>query len=169
MQPLLSLIAWVYLHCTRTPPYPCLHILAWIYSTMPRNLLLLFCPQCTRQPVLLPISRTLIPLLCSSGDVEANPESCVSNIHWFHAFYIRSLLSNFVLLTAFAHSANPDVLAVSESWFRKSTKNSEFHTKLQHFNVKIANPPPLAVRSTAEMACKVLSYFPGLCSDSSHL
>ena len=31
----------------------------------------------------------------------------------------------FVLLTALAHTANPDVLAVSESWLRKATKNSE--------------------------------------------
>ena len=38
---------------------------------------------------------------------------------------IRSLLPKFVLLTALAHSANPDVLAVSESWRRKATKNSE--------------------------------------------
>jgi hypothetical protein len=41
MQPLLSsLSAWAYLHCTRTTPYPCLHIMPWIYSTTPRNLLL---------------------------------------------------------------------------------------------------------------------------------
>uniref|UniRef100_A0A674E5U0 Reverse transcriptase domain-containing protein n=1 Tax=Salmo trutta TaxID=8032 RepID=A0A674E5U0_SALTR len=38
---------------------------------------------------------------------------------------IRSLLPKFVLFTALAHSANPDVLAVSESWLRKSTKNCE--------------------------------------------
>ena len=38
---------------------------------------------------------------------------------------IRSLLPKFVLLTALAHSANPDILAVSESWLRKATKNSE--------------------------------------------
>ena len=35
---------------------------------------------------------------------------------------IRSLLRKCVLLTGLAHSANPDVLAVSESWFRKTTK-----------------------------------------------
>ena len=29
---------------------------------------------------------------------------------------IRSLVAKFVLLTALAYSANPDVLAVSESW-----------------------------------------------------
>ena len=35
---------------------------------------------------------------------------------------IRSLLPKFVLFTALAHSANPDVL---ESWLRETTKNSE--------------------------------------------
>ena len=30
------------LHTHRTPPHPCLYIMPWIYSTMPRNLLLLF-------------------------------------------------------------------------------------------------------------------------------
>ena len=34
---------------------------------------------------------------------------------------IRSLLPKFVLFTALAHSANPDVLAMSESWLRKAT------------------------------------------------
>ena len=38
---------------------------------------------------------------------------------------IRSLLPKFVLLTALTHSTNPDVLAVSESWLRKATNNSE--------------------------------------------
>jgi hypothetical protein len=38
---------------------------------------------------------------------------------------IRSLLPKFVLLTALAHSVNPDVLAVSESWLRIATNNSE--------------------------------------------
>jgi hypothetical protein len=38
---------------------------------------------------------------------------------------IRSLLPKFVLFTALAHSANPDVLAMSESWLRKPTKNPE--------------------------------------------
>jgi exonuclease III len=38
---------------------------------------------------------------------------------------IRSLLPKFVLFTALAHSANPDVLAVSEPWLRKTTKNPE--------------------------------------------
>ena len=38
---------------------------------------------------------------------------------------IRSLLPKFVLFTALVHSANPDVLTVSESWLRKATKNPE--------------------------------------------
>uniref|UniRef100_A0A674BCQ0 Reverse transcriptase domain-containing protein n=1 Tax=Salmo trutta TaxID=8032 RepID=A0A674BCQ0_SALTR len=46
---------------------------------------------------------------------------------------IRSLLPKFVLFTALAHSANPDVLAVSESWLRKSTKNCEIF--IPNYNV----------------------------------
>ena len=38
---------------------------------------------------------------------------------------IRSLLPKFVLLTALAHSAHPDVLALFESWLRKATNNCE--------------------------------------------
>jgi exonuclease III len=38
---------------------------------------------------------------------------------------IRRALPKFDLLTALAHSANPDVLVVSESLLRKATKNSE--------------------------------------------
>ena len=43
---------------------------------------------------------------------------------------IRSLLPKFVLFTALAHSANPYVLAVSESWLRKAT---------QKFDISIYN------------------------------
>ena len=46
---------------------------------------------------------------------------------------IRSLLPKFVLLTALAHSANPDVLVVSESWLRKATKNSEI--SIPNYNI----------------------------------
>jgi hypothetical protein len=46
---------------------------------------------------------------------------------------IRSLLPKFVLLTALAHSANPDVLAVSESWLRKATKNLEI--SIHNYNI----------------------------------
>lgn len=38
---------------------------------------------------------------------------------------IRSLLPKMDLFVALAHSTNPDILAVSESWLRKSSKNSE--------------------------------------------
>jgi exonuclease III len=38
---------------------------------------------------------------------------------------IRSLLPKFVLFTALAHSANRDVLAVSEARLRKATKTPE--------------------------------------------
>jgi hypothetical protein len=76
---------------------------------------------------------------------------------------IRSLLPKFVLMTALAPSANPDVLAVSESWLRKATKNSEIST----FSVKIELPKGQELQSTPEMACKDLSYFPGLCPNSS--
>jgi hypothetical protein len=88
-------------------------------------------------------SCTLILLiLCSSGEVEVNPgpadPSSTPNPHVFSFVdfcnrkslgfmhvNVRSLLPKFVLLTALAHSANPDVLAVSESWLRKATKNPE--------------------------------------------
>ena len=45
----------------------------------------------------------------------------------------QSLLPKFVLLSALAHSANPDVLAVSESWLRKTTKNSEI--SIPNYNI----------------------------------
>ena len=46
---------------------------------------------------------------------------------------IRSLLPKFVLLTALAHSANPDVISMSESWLRKATKNSEI--SIHNYNI----------------------------------
>jgi hypothetical protein len=46
---------------------------------------------------------------------------------------MRSLLPKFVLLTALAHSANHDVLAVSESWFREATKDSEI--SIPNYNI----------------------------------
>ena len=45
----------------------------------------------------------------------------------------RSLLPTFVLFTALEHSANPDVLAVSESWLRKATKKSEI--SIPNYNI----------------------------------
>ena len=46
---------------------------------------------------------------------------------------IRSLLPKIVLITALAHYANPDVLAVSESWCRKTTKNSKI--SIPNYNI----------------------------------
>uniref|UniRef100_A0A8C7DT40 Reverse transcriptase domain-containing protein n=1 Tax=Oncorhynchus kisutch TaxID=8019 RepID=A0A8C7DT40_ONCKI len=101
------------------------------------------CSRRSRRPILIAFSRTLILLLlCSSGDVEVNPgpavpsstpipqalsfdDFCNRNSLGFMHVNIRSLLPKFVLFTALAHSANPDVLAVSESWLRKTTKNSD--------------------------------------------
>ena len=82
-----------------------------------------------RRPVLIAFSRTLILLLlCSSGDVEVNPgpavpsstptpqvlsfvDFCNRKSLGFMHVNIRSLLH--ALFTDLAHSANPDVLAVS--------------------------------------------------------
>ena len=46
---------------------------------------------------------------------------------------IRSLLPKFVLFTALAHSANPDVLTVSESCLRKATKYSDI--SIPNYNI----------------------------------
>ena len=46
---------------------------------------------------------------------------------------IRSLLPKFDLFTAVAHSANPNVLAVSESLLRKATKNSDI--SIPNYNI----------------------------------
>ena len=43
------------------------------------------------------------------------------------------LRERIVLLTALAHYANPDVLAVSESWLRKTTKNPE--VSIPNYNI----------------------------------
>ena len=106
---------------------------------------LILCPQRSRRPVLIAFSRTLILLLlCSAGDVEVNPgpacpqapsfvDFCDRKSLGFMHVNIRSLLPKFVLLTALAHSANPDVLAVSESWLRKATKNSEI--SIPNYNI----------------------------------
>uniref|UniRef100_A0A8C7M5K3 Reverse transcriptase domain-containing protein n=3 Tax=Oncorhynchus mykiss TaxID=8022 RepID=A0A8C7M5K3_ONCMY len=64
-------------------------------------------------------SSTPIPQALSFDDF------CNRNSLGFMHVNIRSLLPKFVLFTALAHSANPDVLAVSESWLRKTTKNSD--------------------------------------------
>jgi hypothetical protein len=46
---------------------------------------------------------------------------------------IRSLIPKFVLFTALANSANPDVLAVSESWLRKAIKNT--YISIPNYNI----------------------------------
>ena len=86
-----------------------------------------FCSECSKRPVLIAFSRTLILLLlCSSGDVEVNPGPAVPSstttpqVLSFVDFCnrkslgsmhvnIRSLLPKFVLFSALAHSANPEV------------------------------------------------------------
>ena len=98
----------------------------------------ILCPQRTRRPALIAFSRTLILLLlCSSGDVtQVNPgpvcpqalsfvDFCNRKSRGFMHVNIRSLFPKFALFTALAHSAKPDILAVSESWLTKATKNSE--------------------------------------------
>ena len=103
----------------------------------------ILCSGRSKQPIIIAFSRTLILLLlCSSGDIEVNPgpavpsstpipealsfdDLCNRNSLGFMHVNIRSFLPKLVLFTALAHSANPDVLAVSESWLRKTTKNSE--------------------------------------------
>ena len=89
------------------------------------------CSERARQPVILAFSCTLILLLlCSSGDVKVNqgpavPSSTpISRKALVSCILTLEALPKFVLFTALAHSANPNVLAVSESWLRK-TKNSE--------------------------------------------
>ena len=101
------------------------------------------CSECARRPVRIAFTRTLILLLlCSSGDVEVNPGPAVpsstptpqvlsfvdfcncKSLGFIHV-NIKSLLLKLFLLTALAHSANQDVLVVSESWLRKTTKNLE--------------------------------------------
>ena len=85
------------------------------------------CSERTRRPVLVAFSRTLT-LLCSSTPI---PQAlsfvgfCNRKSLGFMHVNIRRLLLKFVLFTGLVYSANPDVLAVCESWFRKTTKNSE--------------------------------------------
>jgi hypothetical protein len=67
---------------------------------------------------------------------------------------IRSLLPEFVLFTALAHSANPDVLAMSESWLRKATKNPEI--SIPNYNILIQNRT--AKGGEVAIYCRVLTY-----------
>lgn len=120
-----------------------IHYALNLFHHAQKSALFILRTQCTRRPVLKALSRTLILLLiCSSGDVEVNPgpvtpsiipipqalsfvDFCNRKSLGFLHVNIRSLLPKFDLFTALAHSTNPDVLAVSESWLRKATENSE--------------------------------------------
>ena len=134
----------------------------------------------TRRPVLIAFSHTLILLLlCSSGDVEVNQGPAVPNstpiprvlsfvdfcnrisLAFMHV-NIRSLLPNFVLFTALAHSDNPDVRAVSESWLRNTSKNPEI--SIPNYNIfrQDRTAKGAVLQSTAERACRVLSHYPDL-------
>jgi hypothetical protein len=61
---------------------------------------------------------------------------------------IRSLLPKFVLFIALAHSANLDVLVVSESWLRKATKNPESCNLLQR--------KPAEIRHTIQFCAQTI-------------
>ena len=137
----------------------------------------ILCLQRSRRPVFIAFGRTFILLLCSSGDVEVNPgpacpqapsfvDFCDRKSIGFMHVNIRSLLPKFVLLTALAHSANPDVLAVSESWLRKATKNSEISFPNYNIFHQDRTAKGAELQSTAETACRVLSCYPGLCPNS---
>ena len=106
------------------------------------------CSERARRPVRIAFNRTLL-LLCSSGDAEVNPgpavpsstpqalsfvDFCSRKSLGFMHVNIRSCLPKFVLFTALAHSSNPDVLAVSESWLRK------FPSPTRTFSNKIELP-----------------------------
>ena len=64
----------------------------------------------------------LAPLLFPRRSFD---DFCNRNSLGFMHVNIRSLLPKFGLFTSLPHSANPDVLAMSETWLRKSTKNPE--------------------------------------------
>uniref|UniRef100_A0AAZ3Q1C9 Sorting and assembly machinery component 50 homolog, like n=1 Tax=Oncorhynchus tshawytscha TaxID=74940 RepID=A0AAZ3Q1C9_ONCTS len=61
-----------------------------------------------------------------------------------------------------AHSANPDVRAVSESWLRKTSKNPEI--SIPNYNIfrQDRTAKGAVLQSTAERACRVLSHYPDL-------
>ena len=85
---------------------------------------------------------TLILLpLCSSDDLEVNPgpvclqalsfvDFCNRKSIGFMHVNIRRLIPKFALFTALARSAKPDV---SESWLRKTTKNS--YISIPNYNI----------------------------------
>ena len=135
-----------------TMPLSVYYALNLFYHTQ-KSTPFILCPQRTRRPVLIAFSLTLI-LIFSSGDVEVNPGPVVpsstpipqaqsfvdfsnrKSLGFMHV-NIRSLLPKFVLFTALAHSANADVLAVSESWLRRPPKTLKFPSLTITFSDKI--------------------------------
>ena len=75
---------------------------------------------------------------------------------------IRSLLTKFVLCTALAYSANSDVLAVSESSLKMEISIPTYNIYRQDRTAKEG----AELQSTSEIACSVLSNYPGLCPNS---
>ena len=73
----------------------------------------------------------LAPLLFPRYSHLLNSVTVKALVSFMHV-NIRSLLPKFVLFTDLAHSINPDVLAVSESWIWKATKNPEISIANYH-------------------------------------
>ena len=136
----------------------------------------ILCPQRTRRPVLIAFSCTLILLLhCSSGDVEVNPghvcpqvlslvDFCNRKSLGFMHVNIRSLHPKFVLLTALATLMS---LPCLNPGFGRPPKIQKCPSLTTTFSIKIKLPKGEELQSTAEMACRVLSYFPGPCPNNS--
>jgi hypothetical protein len=78
---------------------------------------------------------------------------------------IRSLLPKCVLFSALAHSDN--VLAVFESWIGKPPKIQKLPSQTITFSDRIELPKGAELQSTAKIACRVLSYYPGLYPNNS--
>jgi hypothetical protein len=112
-----------------------------IFYSAQKSFLYIYPVQYSKRPILHAFCRILTLLLLCSGDIELNPgpvanntistsqelsyaDFCNSNNLRFMHINIRSLLPKMDLFTALAHSTNPDILAVSESWLGKSTNNS---------------------------------------------
>jgi hypothetical protein len=64
------------------------------------------------------------------------------------------------------HIRDTYVLAVSESWLRKATKNPDISIPKYNMSDKIEQPKGAELQSTAEIVRRVLSYCPGLCPNS---
>lgn len=122
------------------------------------------CPEiCSRQPVLLAFSHTLILLLlCSSGDVEVNPASLPfpRHSHLLTSVTPKDLVSCMLTLETSSlslfYSLQPGCL----------NPGLGRPTKLQKSD-KIELPKEAELQFTAEIVCRVLSYHPGLCPNNS--